>query len=235
MRDRRVGQPLVIAHRGASGELPGNTMEAFERAIALGADMIEFDVRCTADDRLIVFHDAEVAGWPVGRLTRQEIHVGTGHLPPLLEEVLGLTCGRVGIDVEIKEAGITARVVSAVLAAGQPEATVLSSFLDRVVFDLAELAPGFERGLIVGRRPPATGRRRSPVERAVALGASHLMLQRGLARGSVLDQAAGAGLAVFIWTVDDRRSLVAYLNDPRVHGVVTDLPELALRVRREVS
>ncbi len=231
----RVAQPLVIAHRGASGELPGNTLEAFERAIALGADMVEFDVRRTADDRLIVFHDAEVAGRPVGWSTRQQIRAGTGILPPLLEEVLGLTRGRVGIDVEIKEAGITARVVSAVSATGRPDATVLSSFLGRVVWELAELAPGFERGLIVGRRPPAAGRRRSPVERAVALGASHLMLQRGLARGSVLDKAAGAGLAVFIWTVDDRRSLVAYLNDPRVRGVVTDVPGLALRVLGERS
>lgn len=53
---------LVVAHRGASAaHPPGNTLEAFRAAIALGADWVELDVRPTADGRLAVQHDAELA------------------------------------------------------------------------------------------------------------------------------------------------------------------------------
>ncbi|HUY54674.1 MAG TPA: glycerophosphodiester phosphodiesterase [Candidatus Nanopelagicaceae bacterium] len=225
-------RPLVIAHRGASGTLPGNSLEAFERAIAVGADMVEFDVRRTADDQLIVFHDAEVARRPVGRLSRQEILSATGLLPPLLDEVLELTRGRVGIDVELKEGSVTNRVVRSVAAWADPETCVLSSFLDEVVSELADLAPAFGRGLIVGRQPIAMGRR-SAVARAQGLRATHLVLQRGLARERVLKRAARRGLGVFVWTVDDRRSLARYLGNPLVRGVVTNLPERALALRGE--
>ena len=53
----RTRGPLVIAHRGASVEAPETTMAAFERAVALGADAIELDVRVTADDDVVVLHD----------------------------------------------------------------------------------------------------------------------------------------------------------------------------------
>lgn len=230
MSDSEPRRPLVIAHRGASGTLPGNSLEAFERAVAVGADMIEFDVRRSADDQLIVFHDAEVAHRPVGRMTREEILGLTGLLPPLLDEVLDLTRGRVGLDVELKESGVTNRVVRSVAAGADPETAVLSSFLEEVVSELADLAPAFGRGLIVGRQPITMGRH-SAVARALRSRATHLILQRGLARERVLKRAAGQGLTVFVWTVDDRRSLARYLGNPLVHGVVTNLPERALALR----
>ena len=48
---------LVIAHRGASAEQQENTLPAFERAIELGADYVEFDVQAASDGGLVVFHD----------------------------------------------------------------------------------------------------------------------------------------------------------------------------------
>jgi glycerophosphoryl diester phosphodiesterase len=49
--------PLVLAHRGARRDAPENTLLAFERGLAQGADGFELDVRLTADDVLIVLHD----------------------------------------------------------------------------------------------------------------------------------------------------------------------------------
>ncbi|MFX1329560.1 MAG: glycerophosphodiester phosphodiesterase, partial [Promethearchaeota archaeon] len=48
---------LIIAHRGANSIAPENTLKAFQKAIELGADMIEFDVRKTLDDRIVISHD----------------------------------------------------------------------------------------------------------------------------------------------------------------------------------
>lgn len=52
--------PLVIAHRGGAGIAPENTLHAFERSVALGVDVLEFDVRSTSDGELVVIHDANV-------------------------------------------------------------------------------------------------------------------------------------------------------------------------------
>ena len=55
-----MSQPLVIAHRGASGERPENTLPAFERAIEQSADMIETDLHLTRDGVVVVHHDASL-------------------------------------------------------------------------------------------------------------------------------------------------------------------------------
>lgn len=98
--------PLVVAHRGAWEAAPQNSLAAFARAIELGCDMIELDVRRTRDARLVVVHDARARGAPVGSLEYAELRgrLGDGH-PPLLEEVLDLVAGRIRADVELKESG----------------------------------------------------------------------------------------------------------------------------------
>src|SRR3954468_8982493 len=77
---------LVIAHRGASSELPENTLPAFERAIEIGADAIELNVHPDADGRLVVTHA------PPRR----------GVAYPALEEALDLCRGRIPVMVELK-------------------------------------------------------------------------------------------------------------------------------------
>ena len=74
----------TIAHRGASAELPENTPAAFERAIELGVDFVEFDVHAAPDGRLVVCHNPPRGG------------------EPRLEEVVDLCAGRVGIMCELK-------------------------------------------------------------------------------------------------------------------------------------
>lgn len=77
---------LVIAHRGASWERPENSVEAFERAIELGADCVELDVHAAADGTLVVTHDPP----------------RPGIVYPTLEEVLEVATGRIGIMAELK-------------------------------------------------------------------------------------------------------------------------------------
>ena len=61
--------PLVIAHRGASAEFAEHTVAAYERAIELGADGVECDVRLTADDHLVCIHDSTIDRTSNGRAT----------------------------------------------------------------------------------------------------------------------------------------------------------------------
>lgn len=55
-----IRRPLVIAHRGGAASMPENTIPAFDNALKLGVDMLEFDMEMTADDQLVVQHDGAV-------------------------------------------------------------------------------------------------------------------------------------------------------------------------------
>jgi glycerophosphoryl diester phosphodiesterase len=127
--------PDVVAHRGASAVAPENTLEAFERAIELGADMVEFDVRSAPDGTLVVSHD------PLPPVLDPA--------PPTLEQVVDLCAGRIALDVELKEAGTEAEALRIVSARVAADAFVVTSFLERVVVETKRLRPDVRVGRLL--------------------------------------------------------------------------------------
>jgi len=89
-----IREPLVIAHRGASWGEPGNTLRAFRRAIELGADHVEIDVRKTRDGVLVAAHGPVRGRFQVVRDRTPEV--------PTLAEVLGECVGKIGVVVDIE-------------------------------------------------------------------------------------------------------------------------------------
>ena len=221
---QRLG-PLVVAHRGAWQGAPQNSLDAFERAVALGCDAIEIDVRRTADDRLVIIHDAWVAGRPVGRLEHRQLQarLKDGQVP-LLDEVLELAAGRVVVDVELKEDGYVAEVMRAVAARLEPDQYVVTSFRDAILPQVKRCVPDARTGLLIGPRL----RRRELERRARVTGADFLAPHVGLTRRGILTWAADHGLPVWVWTANDQRVLRRLTADARVGAVITDRPERAL-------
>jgi glycerophosphoryl diester phosphodiesterase len=228
-------RPFVIAHRGAWGRAApsapaGNTLEAFEAAIALGADMIELDVRRTSDGHLVVFHDARVKAVPTGSLPYGALTVkGTQSRPPLLSEVLSLTKDRIALNLEIKEPGYVEETVALLRPFGL-DRCLLTSFLDEVVREAKALAPELRTGLLIG-----TGFRRALTSRLPAVKADCIAAHRRLATVAALSQAAAAGIPCVIWTVNAPRALDRYLGHAAVEGVITDRPALALERRARLK
>ncbi len=114
-----TGRPMaVIAHRGYSSKYPENTLLAFEKAIEIGADGIEFDVRLSKDGVLVVSHDASLkrcgnTNARTDKSTLRELRavdLGRGETIPTLEEVFQLCRGKIGMHLEIKEFGITQQI-----------------------------------------------------------------------------------------------------------------------------
>jgi glycerophosphoryl diester phosphodiesterase len=118
-RDPRV-RPLVMAHRGASEELPENTLPAFARALEQGADVLETDLRFTRDDVILLMHDATVerttnGAGAVSEMTLAEVKKLRTRAPlphaaregregvPTLEELLQFTRGDVPLALELKD------------------------------------------------------------------------------------------------------------------------------------
>jgi glycerophosphoryl diester phosphodiesterase len=216
----------VIAHRGAwDASVPENSLASFERAIELGADMIELDVRRTRDQEVIVFHDADIDGAPVADLTRAEIEGLAGLLPPLLEEALELAHGRIALDVELKEDGYVdelATLLSGFAASGGD--LLVTSFRDPVLAQLTGLTPQLGRGLVVA------GSVAGAVERARACCAAVVLPKMNLVDEASLAGLSGAGLTVILWDFMAAEH-AALLSDPRVGGVITDDVPGALTAR----
>ncbi len=171
MNERPASAPQVVAHRGASAKAPENTLDAFELAIDVGADVIEFDVRLTGDGHAVVMHDAGVdrttdgAGLvmdlSLAQVRSLRIPVGAGGPArvPTLEEALGACSGRVAVDIEIKnipgepdyDPG-QGRVVEAALEALDDAAftgeVLISSFDPLSLARSKELAPATPTGLL---------------------------------------------------------------------------------------
>ena len=221
-------RPLVIAHRGASAHEPENTVAAFERAVAFGADGVELDVRSTADGALAVHHDADLPdGRAIGELGRSELPASVC----LLDEALA-ACGGLLVNVEIKADGpgggqpLVAPVVDACRAWGGK--VLVSSFDVATVDAVRAAAPDLP-----------TAQLTFLLERSLAESVEW-MVRRGHAawhpHHATLDEGAvaaahAAGLAVNPWTVDDPARIAA-LAAWGCDGIVTnDVPgaQAALR------
>jgi glycerophosphoryl diester phosphodiesterase len=239
--------PLVIAHRGASRVAPGNSLAAFEAAIDAGCDAVELDVRQTADGVLVVHHAAARRGTPVARLTYQDLVNRSRHVPPRLDEALALCAGRIGLDVEIKDEGIEAAVLSLLAQRFPLNRLLISSFHDTVIAAVKRLDAEVRCGLLVAptRLQRRGGRREAiAVDLAVSSGADVLLPHQLLTRRvratrrsgvGLLEAAAAGGLPVITWTVNGPRRMARYLSDQRVAGIITDLPDVALDLRRRLQ
>jgi glycerophosphoryl diester phosphodiesterase len=193
---------LVIAHRGASFELPENTLAAFDRAIEIGADYVELDVHADAGGELVVVHDR-----PRG-----------GRTYPTLAEALDLMHGRIGVMVELKTPARYRRfdvVARTVRMLGAED--VLVCFQRPPLVEARTLRPALRTVQHVGRGVSIRGARD-----AWAAGFKDSLTTR---RG--LEAATALGLVPLVYTVNDpaRMSELAALG---AAGIFTDRPELAL-------
>ena len=226
----------VLAHRGASHLETENTLEAFARAMALGADGVELDVQRCATGEVVVFHDSDLArlagrpervvDLPLAELRRVRLP-GGGTLPTLAEvyEAVGPR-GLVNVELKLDHAratGLEAAVCEVVRRAGAAGRTVFSCFHPVPLWRLWRLAEEIPRALLFG-----TGQALPLRHGLHALGCP---VRRVHAEHVVLDRRAVAawhrlGVAVFAWTVDDpgRIRRLACLG---VDGVITDCPDVA--------
>jgi glycerophosphoryl diester phosphodiesterase len=161
---------LVIAHRGASGHAPENTMAAFLRALALGAPAIELDVHQTLDHELVVAHDDDLKRCGRDKRRIKNVHwedvsgldVGSwfdrafaGERLPRLEDVFDILPKSVELHVEIKRGsavypGIEERVVDLIHKRGALARTLVSSFEHSALYSVRSLDEKVRLGYLMG-------------------------------------------------------------------------------------
>jgi glycerophosphoryl diester phosphodiesterase len=175
--------PLVIAHRGASGYRPENTLSAFQLAVDQRADMVEMDLHLSRDDAIVIRHDEDLASLGLKREIRaadlaqiQSLDAGDGEKIPTLNEVLDRFGSEIAFNLEIKTGsdgaypGFEAAVLRAVEGRGLLSSTLFSSFCDGVLGRLRALSSEARLAVLVSARRPA-----GALERARAVGAEALI------------------------------------------------------------
>lgn len=227
----RAPVPLVIAHRGASGELPENTLPAYELAVAQRADMIEIDLHTTRDGHIVITHDEELEGLggrgEVADATLAEIRqldAGGGERVPTLVEVLDAFGDRIPFNLELKRStrgdydGMETAVLAEVSRRGLIERTLFSSFYDPVLAALREASAQARIALLLSLRFP-----HGAIERAKRLGAEAINPEWPLVDRALVEGAHAAGLAVYPFTVDELAEMRRML-DLGVDGLFTNHP-----------
>ena len=233
-------KPIIIAHRGASAYAKENTMESFAKAIDLGADMIEFDVRRTKDHVLVVHHDELIEGKPVNGLTYKEmvkIARDQAFYITTFEEVLQYTSGKIRLDVELKEEGYEKEVVELLSRYFKKDQFVITSFLDSCIKRIKDDHPDIKVGLILGISKPKTFilTRLSeffPGKRGREAKADFWVPHWRLLWFGFLDRAKRENRPVFVWTVNDQKMIWKLLQDKRIDAIITDKPDLAIALEK---
>ena len=229
----------IISHRGrTSRKSVDNTLESINNAIDLNVDMVEVDIRRTKDSQIVCFHDQDIDDKFLRDLDYSEI-IEIDSQIPTLEQVLWSAKGKIGIEIELKEPDYERDVISIVRDYFDYNNFVLKSFHPQVVERVKEIDQKISTGLLLGS--------------AFSLEHLFLTIKEAFTCNNFKQSKADfispyykifeAGwfsrftrnkVPVQVWTVNDVESIRTLINQ-QVHSIVTDIPEVAIGIRKSLS
>ena len=230
---------IRIAHRGASGTAPENTLVAFKKAIDIGVDAVELDLHGTADGEVVVIHDATLERTTNhdGRVnqatleTIQRADAGGWFAPefvgepvPTLVEALECIAQKAIAVLEIKDPLIAEAVVARIQETRTRDLTVIISFHTTVLQTVRALEPRIPTGWLIGTHD---NNHVSPVQlcqQLGELGSNLLNVNHHRITAEFAYEVQRRGIALWCWTVDDiprMREMEAF----GVQGITSNYPE----------
>lgn len=241
-----VRQPVkVVAHRGASGYAPENTLASFAKAIELNADYLEMDVHRTKDGQLVVIHDGSIDRTTNGTGIISEMNLedvqkqdaGTpfqaqfaGEKIPTFSEVLGLSYGKIGLMIEVKDAatypGIEQQIADELIAHQMDKEdynfNIIVYSLDyRVSQRVQSFFPKVKIAAFVNRSIYIE----DDYLAEYAAFADYVHTHYGLVNSEVVDKIHSLGMQVYAWTIGPDPNLIQRLVESGVDGLVTGVPD----------
>jgi glycerophosphoryl diester phosphodiesterase len=238
---------LLIAHRGSSGVAPENTLAAFRQAVRERADMIELDVRLSADGEPVVIHDrrlhrttgvqGKVREWAVTEL--EQLNAGArfgrtfaGERIPRLATVLRTLPPTIGLNVEVKtdgdrrRSGLMVERLAELLRSTRGRRTILvSSFDHGFLRHFHRRFPEIPIGVLYSA---VRDFGRSPARLARQAGGTAFICSRAQVRTRWIRIAHAENISVLVYGVNSVRQMIA-LRHREVDGVITNYPA---RLRR---
>jgi glycerophosphoryl diester phosphodiesterase len=230
----------IIAHRGASGTAPENTMLAFERGLALGADAFEFDVRVSSDGIPVVIHDPTLdrttdATGEVNRKTARDLaklDAGSGQGVPSVDEVLGSFPGIPAI-IEVKEDQAAKPLADVIKSHGAKDRVLVGSFIHSALSCFE--AYGISR--CASQRETTRFWLGSRVRVALGFGGFRALSVPIRSRGvhvadrAFVQTAVRHGIPVHAWTINDFTE-AKRLRALGIAGIITNWPDRMTELAR---
>lgn len=217
---------LRIGHRGAKAYESENTLRSFAKAIELGVNAVEFDVRRTKDNEIVVIHDEAVDRTTNGKglvreLTLAEIKnlvIDNDEKVPTLEETLDFLDRKVKILIELKEKSIEDKVLKIVKDRGLKDNVIIISFHEDVIKRVREMDDEIETGLIYIRHM-------NPIKTALELKANYILPFYKFAYLTLVKNAHQKNLKVIVWTINTPEEAQKYAKRG-VDGIASDKPDI---------
>jgi glycerophosphoryl diester phosphodiesterase len=236
---------LVIAHRGASGHAPENTLAAFRRAVALGATFIETDLHLSRDAHFVAIHDETLERTTNGRGRVREFSLAdlrkldagswfgsefAGERIPTLPEILEFAKKNDAVfylELKLKETwGAEHALVSALRQSGEIARVVVLSFEPSVLESLRRSETTLMTALL------HDGTLQDPFEKALTCGVRQMAVRGDLVTPAFLAEARRRDLQVVCWTVNNPAHTRA-LAAAGVDGIISDYPDRVLAALKE--
>jgi glycerophosphoryl diester phosphodiesterase len=224
---------LVIAHRGASGYYPENTMKSIENAIKMGSDMVEIDLKMTKDKHIVLMHDDAVDRTTNGHglvqdLTTKQLRTldaGGGEKVPLLTEVIGMFGGRgVRFMFDISSKGYEEQLTEIIHRHNLDVGTIVSGAheplrLIKLLNPRLRIAPSFEKASDL------------TIMETASMGAEVFNCHHAPISRETVDMAHVFNLQVIAWGVNNIEHIHRMI-EIGVDGITSDYPDV---VRRAIS
>lgn len=218
---------LKIGHRGAAAYEPENTMLSFKKAIEIGVDMVEFDIRKTKDEKIVVIHDEKVNRTTNGKgLVKEytfdqirELDAGKGEKIPTPEEVIELTEGKCGLVIELKESDLEKEIIEIIKEKGVEERGIIVSFYPQFLQNVKSLYPVLKAGIVTRKVPE------DYLKIAENLDVEYVMIRKDKIKKEYVDNLHKIGLKVGAWTVDNKKYLKKVL-EIGVDAIASNKPDI---------
>jgi glycerophosphoryl diester phosphodiesterase len=221
---------LRIGHRGARAYEPENTLRSFRKALEVGVDAVELDVRKTKDGQIVVIHDDRVDRTTNGEglvteLTLQQIKqlsTEKDERIPTLEEALDFLDKKVKVFVELKVADLEESVLRIVREHGLEKNVVIVSFHEEALRKVRELDKTVETGLIYAKH-------KNPIKAALELKANYLVALYRFVHTANVQKAHENGLKVTVWTINTSEE-ASECAKKGVDGIASDKPDILNKI-----
>lgn len=239
---------LIMAHRGASGYEPENTLASFRKAVELNADFIELDVQLTKDNKIVVIHDSTLDRTTNGKgklenydfSKLQKFRTKDKHLKiPLLYDVLKELKGKIKFNIEIKEKASALLVGQMVKDLNLDTETIISSDNVSCLIEIKKKWPELKTAMIYRTtKPEIYGKiiigfmnlvpflaRKIIISKAKKIGCDFIHPHYSLASKKFIDFAHEKGFKINIWTVN-KKKIMKKIKKVGVDGIITNYPDL---------
>jgi glycerophosphoryl diester phosphodiesterase len=224
---------LLIAHRGANKLAPENTLKAFQKAIELKADYIEFDIHKSKDNEIVIMHDRNTFATTghkglIKRMTLRELKAldcGEGEEIPTLRELIDIAKEKIGLQIEVKAKGMTEQLVSILRdQSNLIETSLISSFQHDELLKIQRIEPNLK---LAALEPIITGWTKNWEYQSGIIDnvmknkyyAIHPRYQ--LINQEFINYCRRNNIKVNVWTVNSKAAMKKFIR-MGVDGIITD-------------